>query len=240
MPESFVPQGVWVPRAIIGIASRYAVPLYLELRRHCYDKPECFPGVRRLAQLVGCSIGTVSALTDQFHALGIVKKMHTGRHCVYRFAEGCWRRRKSRYASKSTHCSADRTEDRSTVSAPVDRAQNHKNDRVSQETRAKRANLIVSLRRWVQLSPHLPDGERPHRMVMLDRAEAALDDWHARPAEDRHCFEMLVTRMRASPLAGTVVDSLRQRPIGMRAIGAFLPAFRRMPAYPAGSGLGAV
>ena len=99
-----------------------------------------------------------------------------------------------------------------------------------QIARAKRANLIMSLRRWVQLSPHLPDGERGHRLAMLDRAEAALDDWHARPAEDKRCFELLVARMRAMPLADAVVDSLRQAPIGMRAVGAFLPAFHRMPA----------
>jgi hypothetical protein len=225
--EPFIVDGVWVPRAIVGIASCFAVPLYLELRKHCFETPECFPGVRRLARLVGCSIGTVSALTDQFDALGIIKKLHAGRRCLYRFAEGCWRRRKSRNARKSKHCSVQRTEDRNNFVVPVDRRKDHKNDRVSQETRAKRVSLIRSLRRWVQLSPYLPDNERPHRLAMLDRAEAALDDWHARPAEDRRCFEMLVARMRAMPLVGAVVDSLRQVPVGMQTIGAFLPTFRR-------------
>jgi len=82
MPEPFIVDGVWIPKAIVGIRSCYAVPLYLELRRHCYETSECFPGVRRLAQLVGCAVGTVSALTDQFHALGIVTKLHDGRRCL--------------------------------------------------------------------------------------------------------------------------------------------------------------
>lgn len=232
--EPFVPDGVWVPRAILGIASRYAVPLYLELRKHCFETPECFPGHRRLARLVGCSIGTVSALTDQFDALGIVKKMHDGRRCHYRFAEGCWRRRKPRHASKSAHCSAQRTEDKNNYVVPVDRTPEPKKPTISQrfaltaERRAKRVNMIKTLRRWAQLSPHLPESERPHRLALLDRAEATLDDWGRRPAEDRRCFEMLVHRARAQPLDGAVADSLRQRPVGMPTIGALLPAFSRM------------
>jgi hypothetical protein len=224
--ESFVPQGVWVPRAIIGIASRYAVPLYLEIRRHCYDKPECFPGVRRLAQAVGCAIGTVSQLTDEFHALGVIRKLHDGRRCLYRFADGCWRRRKSK---KSAHCSVHRTEDMNNIVVPVDKGKNHKPERVSFETRAKRQNLIKTLRRWVNLSPHLPESERPHRLSMLDRAETHLDNWAGRLAEDRRCFELLVMRMRGRPLDAAVVDSLRQRPLRMPALGAFIPAFQRMP-----------
>jgi hypothetical protein len=148
--------GVWVPRVILAIRSKYAVPLYLELRRHCFETPTCFPDVRRLARLVGCATGTVSALTDQFHALGIVTKTHDGRRCVYRFAKGCWRQRKSR---KSVHCSANRTEDRSNFVESTDRAKNQKTD-VSLERRAKRSNMIVTLRRWVQLSPAMPDIER--------------------------------------------------------------------------------
>jgi hypothetical protein len=219
MPEPFVVDGVWIPKAIVSISSRYAIPLYLELRRHCYETPECFPGVRRLARLVGCAIGTVSALTDEFHRLGIVTKLHNGRRCLYRFAQGCWRRRKLR---KTAHCSAKRTEDKNNYVVPVDKRETQKND-VSYERRAKRANMIKTLRRWVQLSPALPDGERPHRLAMLDRAEASLDDWRGRPAEDRRCFEMLVTRARAMPLAGAVVQSLAQRPASMAPIGAVLP-----------------
>jgi hypothetical protein len=220
MPGPFVVDGVWIPKAIVGIRSRYAVPLYLELRRHCFETPECFPGVRRLARLVGCAIGTVSALTDEFHRLGIVMKLHDGRRCLYRFAEGCWRRRKAR---KSAHRSVNRTEDRSNFVVSTDKTEGHKNDKVSQETRAKRVSLIKTLRRWVELSPHLPDAERPHRLAMLARAEAALDDWRNRPAEDRRCFELLVMRARAMPLAGVVVQSLAQRVVGMPAIRAFLP-----------------
>jgi hypothetical protein len=241
--EPFVPDGVWVPRAILGIASRFAVPLYLELRKHCFKTPECFPGHRRLARLVGCSIGTVSALTDQFDVLGIVKKMHDGRRCHYRCAEGCWRRRKPRHASKSAHCSVQRTEERSNFVVSSDKRETHKKPAFSQrfaldaERRAKRANLIKSLRRWAALSPALPESERPHRLAMLDRAEASLDCWHARPAEDRRCFEMLVHQARGRPLEGACLQSLRQRPAGMRTIGMVLPAFRRIPAGPAASPL---
>lgn len=236
MPEPFVPDGVWVPKAILAIASRFAVPLYLELRRHCYKTPECFPGHRRLARLVGCSIGTVSALTDQFDALGVIRKTHIGRHCHYRFAEGCWRRRKPRV---SAHRSMGRTEDRTNFVDSIDRGESHKNRRFSNERRAKRVSLIRSLRRWVQLSPHLPDSERRHRLTMLDRAEAHLDCWHTRSAEDRRCFEMLVLQARSRPLDSAVVNSLRQQPFGPRSLGAFLPMLGGMPANPGWAGLGA-
>jgi hypothetical protein len=229
MPEPFVVDGVWIPKAIVGIRSRYAVPLYLELRRHCIETPECFPGVRRLARLVACAIGTVSALTDQFHSLGIVTKMHDGRHCFYRFAQGCWRRRKLR---KTTHRSVSRTEDRSNFVVSTDRTKNQKTD-LSHEHRAKRVNLIKTLRRWAMLSPHLPDAERGHRLALLDRCEASLDNWRSRSAEDRRCFELLVMRARAMPLAGAVVQSLTQRPVGMAPIGAVLPVLGMvLPGWP--------
>jgi hypothetical protein len=227
MPEPFVVNGVWIPRAIVGIRSCYAVPLYLELRRHCFETPECWPGVRRLARAVGCAVGTVSALTDQFHALGIVTKLHDGRHCVYRFAEGCWRHRKSRHArpktSKTADCSASRTEDRSNFVVSTDKRENHKKPDISDERRAKRVNMIRTLRRWSALSPCLPDAERPHRLAMLDRAEASLDAWHDRSPEDRRCFELLVRRARELPLEARIEQSLRQRPVGMRALGMVLP-----------------
>jgi hypothetical protein len=229
MPEPFVVDGVWIPKAIVGIRSRYAVPLYLELRRHCFETPECWPGVRRLARAVGCAVGTVSALTDQFDALGILKKMHDGRRCLYKLAADCWRRRKSRHARISAHCSASRTEDRCNFVVSTDRAKNQKPD-ISYERRAKRANMIKTLRRWAALSPCLPDAERPHRLAMLDRAEAHLDCWHARPAEDRRCFELLVHRARAQPLEGACLQSLRQRPVGMAPIGAVLPVPYGAPA----------
>jgi hypothetical protein len=226
--EPLVVDGVWVPRAIAAIRSRYAVPLYLELRKHCFKTPECFPGVRRLARLVGCAVGTVSALTDQFHALGIIQKLHDGRRCLYRFAQGCWRRRKTR---KSAHCSASRTEDRSNFVESTDKRKDHKNEMVSlpvanavDERRAKRVCLIRSLRRWCELSPALPDAERSHRLAMLDRAEASLDDWSARTAEEKRCFELLVDRARSRPLDGAVTDSLRQAPIGIPSIGSILAA----------------
>jgi hypothetical protein len=226
MPDPFVVDGIWIPKVIVGIRSRYAVPLYLELRRHCFETPECFPGVRRLARLVGCAIGTVSALTDEFHRLGIVTKLHDGRHCVYRFAQGCWRRRKTR---KSAHRSVSRTEDRSNFVVSIDKKETTQKNGVSLDafqqlqTRNKRVIMLCSLRRWVQLSPYLPDAEREHRLALLDRCEASLDNWRGRPTEDRRCFELLVMRARATPLAGAVVQSLTQRPVGMAPIGAVLP-----------------
>jgi hypothetical protein len=225
MPEPFVVDGVWIPKVIVAIRSRYAVPLYLELRRHCFETPECFPGVRRLARLIGCAIGTVSALTDEFHRLGIVAKLHDGRRCLYRFAQGCWRRRKPR---KSAYRSVGRTEERINVVDSSDKTEKVKKTDVSYERRAKRANMIKSLRRWVELSPHLPDAERPHRLAMLDRAEAHLDDWRGRSAEDKRCFELLVMRARAMPLAGPVMQSLAQRPAGMAPIGAVLAGISLM------------
>jgi hypothetical protein len=228
MPEPFVIDGVWIPKPIVAIRSRYAVPLFVAIRKHAFETPECWPGVRRLAQLVGCAIGTVSALTDQFHALGVIKKLHDGRRCLYRFAEGCWRRRKPR---KSAHCSVGRTEERIPFGDSSDKRQNHKKLGISQrfalaaEGRAKRVNLIKSLRRWVQLSPALPDSERAHRQAMLDRAAAAVDTWRTRSPEDQRCFERLVALARACPLDGAVTDSLRQQPLGMTTIGALLPAF---------------
>jgi hypothetical protein len=244
MPEPFVVDGVWIPKAIVGIRSRFAVPLYLELRKHCFETPTCFPGVRRLARLVGCAIGTVSALTNQFAALGVITKLHTGRHCVYRFAEGCWRRRKRRgnpavfkKPMVSAHRSVSRTEDRSNFVESTDKEKSHTKIRVSPpaasaETRNKRMSMIRSLRRWCELSPALPDSERPHRLGVLDRAEAALDDWCSRSREDRACFELLVTRSKARPLDGACVQSLRQRPPGMSSIAAFLPVLGSMPADP--------
>jgi hypothetical protein len=238
MPEPFVVDGVWIPKAIVGIRSRYAVPLYLELRRHCYEAPECFPSVRRLARLVGCAIGTVSALTDQFHALGIVTKLHDERHCVYRFAQSCWRRRKSR---KFAYRSVGRTEDKNNYVVPVDRAQEPKKPDISQrsalacraqqrtERRNKRINLIKTARRWVEASPDLAEDERPYRLLLLDRCEAQVDDWWGRSKEDQRAFDLLIARARAAPLAGAVVDSLRQAPLGMRAIGMVLPVLGGKP-----------
>jgi hypothetical protein len=37
------------------------------------------------------------------------------------------------------------------------------------EVKAKRANLIKTLRRWARLSPHLDEDERLPRLQMLDR-----------------------------------------------------------------------
>jgi len=224
MLEPFVVDGIWILKAIVAIRSRFAIPLYLEIRKHAFETPECFPGMRRLARRVGCAIGTVSALTDQFDSLGVIRKTHTGQHCLYRFAPGCWRRRKSR---TSAHCSAGRTEDKNNYVVPIDRAKNQKTD-VSL-TRTKRVNMIRSLRRWVLLSPALPDDERGHRLALLDRTAAALDCWHARPEPDRRCFELLVARAHRFPLEPACVQSLRQRPLGMPSLAAVLPALGNMP-----------
>ena len=223
--EPFVVDGVWVPRAIVAIRSRYAVPLFIEIRKHCFEKPECWPSVRRLARACGCATGTVSQLTDQFHQLGVITKMHDGRHCLYRFAEGCWRRRKSsgkkrvfRKPSFPANCSVGRTEERIPFGDSSDKRERHKNQRVSLdasrqlETCNKRSNMIKSLKRWATLSPTLPDAERPHRLAMLDRAEAMLDDWYGRSPEDRRCYDLLAAQARAKPLDAAIVRSLRQQP----------------------------
>lgn len=226
--EPFIPNGVWIPKAIIAIVSRFAVPLYLELRRHCYDRPECFPGHRRLARAIGCAIGTVNALTDQFDALGIIKKLHRGRHCLYRFGAGYWRRRQPRHARqkprKSADCSPKRTEDENNKIVPVERASKPKKPKISQrsalscraqqraERCEKRRNLIKTLRRWTEASLHSAEDQQRYRLAMLDRAEERLDDWRGRSPEDQRCFEWLVDQARAKPLDAAIVRSLGQRP----------------------------
>src|ERR1700761_5882563 len=74
--------------------------------------------------------------------------------------------------------------------------------------------MLKGLKRWVELSPGLPDSERPHRLAMLDRAEASLDHWYDRSREDRVALEILGGRARAMPLSGPVIDSLRQPVLG--------------------------
>lgn len=241
---AFVPDGVWIPKAIVAIASRFAVPLFIEIRKHCFETPECFPGQRRLARLVGCSLGTVNALTDRFDALGIIKKMHHGRHCLYRFEEGYWRQRKPRHVKqrgsrsqtrtlpnrsrqnprKSADCSANRTEDITNVVGSVERTPEPEKPKISQrsalscraqedaERRAKRLNLIKTARLWVKASPDLAEDERPHRLMLLDRCEAQVDDWRGRLEADRRAFDLLIARVRARPLDPAVTQSLRQQP----------------------------
>jgi hypothetical protein len=99
---------------LCNINSRFAVPLYLELQRHCFgdNRRECFPGQRRLAARIGCSLGTVNWLIGVFVELGIIEKRYRGRHCVYRFTE-------VRNPSISAHCSVSRTEDRREEISPV-------------------------------------------------------------------------------------------------------------------------
>jgi hypothetical protein len=93
----------------------------------------------------------------------------------------------------------------------------------SSEVKAKRENLIKTLRRWSRLSPRLDEDERLPRLQMLDRAEFALDDWASRSIEDKRCFDILAARARASPLDDQVIAWVRRaekpsdgelRPIG--------------------------
>ena len=94
--------------------------------------------------------------------------------------------------------------------------------------RAKRANLIKTLRRWARLSPRLAEDERLPRLQMLDRAEFALDDWDNRSPEDKRCFDLLAERARASPLDDQVISWVRavERPQqrGFRPLGQLLGA----------------
>ena len=199
-------------------------PLYLELRRHCYESPECFPSQRRLARLIGCSPGTINRLIVEFDVLGIIKKLHRGRHCLYRFAEGCWRRRREPKPRKSADCSTSRTEDKSNFVASVKETPEPEKPKISQrsalacraqqraERREKRRNLIKTVRRWVKTSPDLAEDERPYRLALLDRCEAQVDNWWTRSKEDQRAFDLLVARVRARPLDVAIVRSLRQQP----------------------------
>jgi hypothetical protein len=79
------------------------------------------------------------------------------------------------------------------------------------ETKAKRANLIKTLARWVRYSGLMPDkDEQAHRLLMLGRAEAALDRWDERTTEDKNCFDFLDKRARARPLSREMVIACEQ------------------------------
>jgi hypothetical protein len=222
----FVSDVVCIPRAIEDVASRFAVKLYLVLRRHCYESPDCFPGQRRLAKLVGCSLGTINRLTDEFDRLGLVKKLHRAGHCLYRLAEGSWRRRRSktRKPRKAAGCSTRRTKDRINYVDSIKRAGEPKKPEISRiphhrplspdptKTRDIRTNLLITVERWIEFSPRSPEDQQPHWRAMLERAKAALDNWKARSAEDRLCFDNLVKLVRKHPLDHAITRSLRQKP----------------------------
>ena len=93
------------------------------------------------------------------------------------------------------------------------------------EAKAKRKNMITTLRRWSRLSPRLDEDERLPRLQMLDRAEFALDAWDARSIEDKRCFDILAARARASPLDDQVIlwvrraETPQQRAGGLRPLG---------------------
>jgi hypothetical protein len=79
------------------------------------------------------------------------------------------------------------------------------------EMRAKRANLIKTLGRWVRYSGLVPDNdEQVHRLLMLGRAEAALDCWDTRTVEDKRAFDFLDKRARDHPLTRDMVLACEQ------------------------------
>lgn len=79
------------------------------------------------------------------------------------------------------------------------------------EMRAKRANLIKTLARWVRYSGLILDSEeQTHRLSMLGRAEVALDDWDARTNEDKRCFDYLDKLARRRPLSREMVLACEQ------------------------------
>ena len=78
------------------------------------------------------------------------------------------------------------------------------------EVRAKRANLIKTLGRWVRCAGVLDKDEQIHRLLMLSRAETALDRWDERDAEDKRAFDFLDKRARARPLTRDMVVACEQ------------------------------
>lgn len=78
------------------------------------------------------------------------------------------------------------------------------------EKRTKRANLIKTLRRWVRYSGELDNADQVHRLLMLDRAEAALDCWDQRETPDKVAFDFLTTRAWRRPLAKEWVAACEQ------------------------------
>lgn len=82
--------------------------------------------------------------------------------------------------------------------------------------RAKRENLIVTLRRWARFAPELADDARLPRLAMLDRAAAALDNWEAgRTAADKVAFEALARDAARRPLDLFTVAQIRAAERGM-------------------------
>ena len=166
--------------------------------------------------MIDAAPSTINDHIDKLSGWGVITRFHRGRHCEYELHDPAEWRVPDRHRAKSkvsAHCSESRTKDRNTFSVPIrQRTETHKKNMVSQETRAKRANMIKSLRRWSALSPHLPNDERPHRLALLDRCEAQINDWSGRSEQDRQAFELLVARVRARPLDPAVTQSLRQQP----------------------------
>lgn len=224
---------------------RHIRDTYFSLASHCFGgKRHCHPSQRRLAAMIDAAPSTINDHIGKLADWHVITRTHHGRHCEYELRDPAeWRVPPHRHRSPAAKskvcadCSETRTkEKRNVVPSLRLRTENHKNKRVSlpvanvfNEQRNKRQNMIKSLRRWAELSPHLDDQERSHRLNMLKRAESALDNWAGRTAEDKRAFEILVSRSRSRPLDGACVQSLRQQPVGLRALGALLPAIGSMP-----------
>ncbi|MBV8890688.1 MAG: hypothetical protein JO266_01705 [Acidobacteria bacterium] len=233
---------------------RHVRDTYFALASHCFgDKRTCHPSQRRLAAMIDAAPSTINDHIGKLAGWNVLRRTRHGRYCEYELRDPAeWRVPPRRHrnppkAKVCADCSEISTEKRTPYRASLrQRTENPKNSRVSLpgpqqfEIQAKRVNMIKSLRRWCEVSPHLADDERPHRLQMLARAEGMLDNWAGRSREDRACFEILVTRSKAMPLDTRVVQSLTQRPLGMSAIGAFLPTFPCMPGNRAAGSLGII
>lgn len=73
-------------------------------------------------------------------------------------------------------------------------------DDLAPTRRAKRLNMIKTLRRWVVSSPHQCQEDQADYLTMLGRAEYALDDWNSRTLADKHWLDQLKRKADRLPL----------------------------------------
>ena len=68
------------------------------------------------------------------------------------------------------------------------------------ERRAKRQNLVKTLRRWSQHSEHCAEDDRLPQLELLTRVEGMLNHWDTLAPEDQRWFDRLAVKARRHPL----------------------------------------
>ena len=81
--------------------------------------------------------------------------------------------------------------------------------RAAAEKRAKRQNLIKTLRRWSQHSERCAEDDRLPQLELLTRVEGALNHWDTLAPEDQRWFDRLAVKARRHPLPPQFVQMIR-------------------------------